>query len=86
MAKFYNKVVFKAADVYDMMDKARIAIESKKMKRLSDNAEKDDRKRGGLVDDEKCLIITEISLTKPMKIVFINKNALKVLQYPEGVV
>ena len=60
-----------------MSDKAREAIDSMKMQRV--NIKGEGGKTGGFSDSEKCLMIAELSLTKPMKIVFLNKIGSRLL-------
>lgn len=57
-----------------MLEKARMAIQIKKVNKMSAD-------RGGISSgsdgQEKCLLMAQLNLKKPMKISFINKAALK---------
>jgi hypothetical protein len=57
-----------------MLEKARMALQIKKVNKMSAD-------RGGQSSgsdgQEKCLLMAQLNLKKPMKISFINKEALK---------
>ena len=74
MAQFYSQVVFKSNECMQMLEKARMAIQIKKVNKMSA-----DRGGGQNGNDgqEKCLLMVQLNLKKPMKISFINKAALK---------
>ncbi|TNV87759.1 hypothetical protein FGO68_gene17348 [Halteria grandinella] len=85
MAQFYGQVVFKSFESMQMLDKARIAIQVKKLSKMtqerSGGGEGGSGQGNSNDNQEKCLLMAHISLKKPMKITFINKAALKMLQY-----
>lgn len=82
MAQFYSQVIFKTFESGQMLEKARVALQVKKLSKVSQERSGGDVGAGaGSSGDnqEKCLLMAHISLKKPMKITFINKAALKLL-------
>ena len=75
MASFYENVVFKSSECFLMIEKARQASQMRKL--AIENREKESHQ-------EKCLLMVAINLKKPMRITFINKTAIKLLQYTMG--
>ena len=54
-----------------MLEKARMAIQIKKVNRINSD------KNAWGNDQEKCILMAQLNLKKPMRISFINKSALK---------
>ena len=67
-----------------MLDKARIAYQIKKIAKI--RGDRDDTSgSGGMTGSgtEKCMLMSDISIKKPMKVILMNKQALKVLNYTQ---
>lgn len=80
MAQFYSQVVFKTNESYQMLDKARIAYQIKKISKI--RGDRDDTSTAGGMSGagtEKCMIMSDINIKKPMKVILMNKQALKLL-------
>lgn len=60
-----------------MLEKARMAIQVKKVNKIT--SDRGGASLGGATGEgqEKCLLMAHINLKKPMRITFINKAALK---------
>ena len=64
-----------------MIDKARTAIQVKKLSKISLARSGGEIGSDGTSNDneEKCLLMSAINMKKPMRITFINKAALRLL-------
>lgn len=63
-----------------MLDKARIAYQIKKIAKM--RGDRDEASgNGGMTGSgtEKCMVMSDINVKKPMKVILMNKQALKLL-------
>jgi hypothetical protein len=65
-----------------MLDKARIAFQIKKLQKIRGDRDLDGGTGvGGTSGTEKCMVMSDISVKRPMRVLIMNKSALKILGY-----
>lgn len=60
---------------YQMLDKARVAFQVKKVSKIRGDRDSGTGGLGGTEGTEKCLVMSDINIKKPMRVLLMNKAA-----------